>query len=223
MDAAPQRADAEGALMAVFLQGLADPAFGDAGALPQGPLLSLDDWAALARAPRRAAGTQVSVRATPVRALAGIPDHMFVHFDDGTTQLIARGGPSEENGGYLRDSNRVAAEVTPAASSRDRDASYGTIASKFLPGVNADQAAAYARAHALGVDNFANRYGPDYNSNSYAADVAEPIFGYRPNDGRTWGYRERLLDGPPPATYGSAFTGPLRPGDLTPVIRNPPY
>ena len=186
--------------------------------------MTIQDWAALASAPQRAFGTQISVRARPIAALGGHVDHMFDVFDDGQNQLIARGGPSEENGRYFSDLNRVIAEVTPEASSRDRGAPYRTIANRFLPGVSAEQAAAGARAHALGVDHLGNRYGLNYNSNGFAADVAEPMFGYRPGDKRTWGYDHPLFDGDsPPITRGTIFTGPLNPDDLTPIIRTPPY
>jgi hypothetical protein len=153
---------------------------------------------------------------------------MFVHYDDGRTQLIARGGPSEEGGSFFPSmvdgSNRVLAEVTPEAASRDHGFPYRTIASTFLPAVSAEQAVAQARAHALGVDRLGNGYGWSHNSNSYAADVAAPIFGYRPGDRRTPGYDQRLRDDVlPPAPQGSVFTGPLRADDWTPIIRNPPY
>jgi hypothetical protein len=155
--------------------------------------------------------------------------------------LIARGGPTEGLGlGFVTPRNRVAAEVTPEALSKDYGAPYRTIASTFRPGVTADQAAEPARAHALGVDHFGNRYTPAHNSNSYAADVDEPMFGRRVGDERTPGYENSLRDGgapPPPIDLvgrlrgidwlapirGVDFTGPLNPDDLTPIIRNPPY
>jgi hypothetical protein len=214
--------------MATFHPELAG-AFPVADAAPlAGPLMTLDDWTALTRAPKRAPGTEVSVRARPIGKLGGWKDHMFVHYDDGRAQLIARGGPSEEGASFFPSlvdgSNRVLAEVTPEAASRDYDFPYRTIASTFLPGVSAEQAAAEARAHALGVDRLGNGYGWRRNSNSYAADVAAPLFGYRPGDRRTPGYDQRLRDDvPPPAPQGSVFTGPLRVDDWTPIIRNPPY
>lgn len=190
----------------------------------QGPLMTLADWAALASAPRRPAGTEVSVRATPIRQLGGLKDHMFVQYDDGQNQLIARGGPSKEGAqfwpGIFNGTNRVTAGVTPAALNKDYGAPYRTIASTFLPGIAADRAAAPARKHAEGVDHGGNPYGPFSNSNSYAADVGEPILGWRPGDDRTPGYKSHLSNDVAP---GIDFFGPLWPDDLTPVIRNPPY
>jgi len=215
--------------MAVFLGNPGGAPFGEAEPAPsgliRGPLLTLDELAALAQAPKRSPGTEVSIRATPIEALDGWKDHMFVHYDDGANQLIARGGPTERFGPrFLSRSNRVGAEVTPEASSKDYGAPYRTIATRFLPGVAADAAAAPARAHALGVDRFGNAYDWDSNSNSYAADVAQPILGYRPGDGRTPGYDHRLSDEAlAPAPQGSVFTGPLRADNWTPIIRNPPF
>ena len=190
----------------------------------QGPLMTLQDWAALASAPRRPVGTEVSVRATPVGQTGNIFDHMFVQYDDGQRQLIARGGPSKEGPqfwpGLFDGTNRVIAGVTPAASSKDYRAPYRPVASAFLPGVTADQAAESARQHAQGIDRGGNRYGPLVNSNSYAADVAEPILGWRPGDYKTPGFQYHLREDHP---LGSDFSGPLNPDDLTPFIRYPPY
>jgi hypothetical protein len=75
-----------------------------------GPLMTLGDWATLAQAPRRPVGTEISVRATPIGLLDDRRDHMFVHYDDGQDQLIARGGPTEGlNPLFFSRANRVAA------------------------------------------------------------------------------------------------------------------
>jgi hypothetical protein len=225
MDETAQRTDAEGPLMATFLSDPdgslpAQPAPFPAGA----PLMTLNDWAALASAPTRPVGTQVSVRATPVSAVGNHADHMFVEYDDGQNQLIARGEPSKTGSqflpGLLSGTNRVAAEVTPEALSKDYRAPYRPIASTFLPGMTSDQAAEAARRHAQGIGLGGNAYGPLTNSNSYAADVAEPLLGWRPGDGRTWGYKSHLSDAAAP---GIDFSGPLNPENLTPIIRNPPF
>jgi hypothetical protein len=229
VDEAAQRADAEGALMATYLSppGGALPVGGPPFS-PESPLFTIHDWAALASAPRRPFGTEVSVRATPVAKLGGIPDHMFVEYDDGQNQLTARGNPSKEGdqfvAGVLDGANRVTAAVTPATLSKDYGARYRTMGETFLPGVTADQAAAPARAHAAGVNRGGNAYGPLSNSNSYAADVGEPLLGFRPGDGWTWGFQRHLTDqAPPHSEPGNAFSGPIWSDDLTPVIRVPPY
>jgi len=202
------------------------------------PLMSLRDWAAMASAPRRPPGTEVTVQASRISSDSGSgglpwvgrhfgPDHMFVEFDDGTTPLIARGGPSISGadfpGSVIDGRNRVTARVDPAALSPDNGAGYRTLARTFIPGVTADQAAAAARRHAEGVNRGGNAYGADSNSNSYAADVAQPIFGRRPGDGKTWGSESHLRDDAPAAVPGGVFWGPLSGYDLTPIIRNPPY
>jgi hypothetical protein len=165
---------------------------------PQSPLMTIQDWAALASAPQRPVGTEVSVRETPVWALGGLPEHMFVHYDDGQHQLIARGGPTKGGmglvTGWLDGSDQVGARVDPAQQSPDYGASYNTLATTLLPGVTADQAAAGARRHAQGVNRGGNSYGFTSNSNSYAADTAEPIFGYRPGDWRTLGAQTHLRE-----------------------------
>lgn len=181
-----------------------------AGPAPQGPLLTIHELAALQIAPRRPAGTEVTVRAKPVfpwlphfdlpggREFRG-PDHMYVEYDDGQRQLIARGGPSHPDllgfaVGEIDGSNRMSAGVYPAAQSSDYGQGRRVVARRFLPGVTAEQAAAPARLHAQGVDRGGNGYGPYMNSNSFAADVGEPIFGLRVGDGETPGYRTHLRD-----------------------------
>jgi hypothetical protein len=124
---------------------------------------------------------------------------MFVQFDDGRRRLIARGGPSQESagfvGGLLDGSNRVAAGVSPAALNKDYSGGGRVLARTFVPNVTAEEAASAARSHARGVNHGANAYGWNANSNSFAADVAEPILGRRPGDARTPGYRTRLREG----------------------------
>ena len=192
---------------------------------PQGILLSPQEQAALAAAPQRPTGTEVQVRDTPVEASGGLGKHMFVHFDDGQTQLVARGGPTENLGlGFLTPRNRVAAEVTPEATSKDHGEPYSTLATTFLPGVTADQAAAPARGHGLGVDHLGNACKIfTQNSNSYAADVAESVFGQRPGNLQTPGYKTHLRDdGAPPPSMSSQISDILSQlPDLSPALRSP--
>ena len=183
-----------------------------------GPLMAIDDWARLAQAPRRPPGTEVTMRAKevfpwiPHIPLPGgyeirSPDHMFLQFDDGHNPLIARGEPTKGGldfvSGWLDGSNQVGAQVDPLQRSPDQGAGYRTLASRFLPGVTAEQAASAARQHADGVNRGGNLYNSASNSNSYAADAGEPIFGYRPGDDRTWGYQTHLQEG------GAAPPSPL--------------
>jgi hypothetical protein len=206
-------------------------AIGTAPFNPQSPLMTLQDWAAVASAPQRSAGTEVSVRASKVRPLLDIPDHMFVEYDDGQNPLIARGGPSKSGlglvTGSLDGSNRVTARVDPSQLSPDYGTAYRTLAARFLPGVSAEEAAAPARQHAAGVNRGGNAYGWNANSDSFAADVAEPLFGFRPHDAWTPGYQTHLRDTPPPpppySAPGNAFSGPIWSNDLTPPIQVPPY
>lgn len=182
---------------------------------PQGPLLTLRELALLQTAPKRTPGTEVTVRAKPVFPWLPTfdlpfgyefrgPDHMFVQYDDGRRPLIARGGPSRSDllgfvGGELDGSTRMSAGVYPAQQSSDYGQERRVLARRFLPGVTAEQAAAPAFRHAEGVNHGGNGYGLNSNSNSYAADDAEPIFGRRIGDDATPGYRTHLRDdGAPP-------------------------
>ena len=192
---------------------------------PSGPLMSLQEFAATARASRRPAGATVSVMARPVDMTLGRADHMFVEYDDGHAPLIARGQPSRSGLGLVLGSldgtNRVAAQVDPAERSPDYGTKARMMAQTFLPGVTAEQAAAGAVKHAEGVNRGGNAYGWNGNSNSFAADVAEPILGRRPGDARTPGSQTHLND--QGSVPGNAFSGPLWAADLPPVIRTPPY
>jgi len=170
-------------------------------------LLSLRELAALQQAPKRQPGTDVTVYATPVPAALGLKDHMFVEYDDGGHQLIARGGPTSDGlgnlvWGTLNGSDRVQAAVTPADQSRDFAAPRRVVDHRFLPNVTAGEAALPARQEADRVNQGGDFYGLwDSNSNSYAADAAQSTFGRRVGDDRTPGYWTRLRHNmaPPPA------------------------
>lgn len=99
--------------------------------------------------------------------------------------------------GSIDGSNRVSARVDPTSQSPDYQKGYRTLAEKFIPGVTAEQASAAAAQHAQGVNKGGNGYGLNTNSNSYAADVAEPIFGWRPGDDLTPGFQTHLQDSAP--------------------------
>lgn len=186
-----------------------------ANSLGSGPWLTLKDHAALARAPRRRPGTEVTVWARPVGATVNNADHMYDVFDDGRRKYIARGGPSSEGGAMLLNKMAgdlsVRARVDPASQSPDYGAGRRVLARGFLPGVSADKAVMQAELHAAGVNRDGNRYGFASNSNSYAADVYQDLFGRRPGDDRTWGYGTRLRDtARPPSMH-------------PPILRGPPY
>lgn len=189
--------------MATVLDGVRMPAQ-SAGGL-QGPLMTLKDWAALQRAPKRRPGTRVTVRAYDVPGARGplglvSPDHMYVEYDDGRQQLIARGGPSGQGrdflGRLLRDDLQVVGEVTPARENRDHGRGERVVFEGFLPGAAAQEAAEPARRQAEMLARSPRRYRSGSNSNSYAADAVEPLFGVRPGDWQTWG-ADRPLDTAP--------------------------
>ncbi|MFZ5720314.1 MAG: hypothetical protein ACOY5Y_12740 [Pseudomonadota bacterium] len=180
--------------------------------------LTPQDQALLARAPRKD-GTRVTVRAYDIPRITGplgqlTPDHMYVEYDDGRDQLIARGGPNDNAGAALSDEWTVTAGVTSARKSRDYGRGGRVLFQGFLPGQTAQQAAAPARAHAEEVNQGRRRYGWGANSNSYAADVVERLFGVRPGDSQTPGYRQRLRDAPRIRA---------EPIDLSPALRGQPY
>ena len=202
--------------MATFLKGVMGQS---PGASPfSGPLMSVHEYAKLATAPRKAParspaqvgerpgvpGTLVTMRAKPIPAVRNQADHMWVEFDDGRQQLIARGGPDSHNAemfasGMLNDLS-VMGQVDRAENSPDYRQGRRVMAERFLPNITADAAATDARRHAAGVNGRANRYGAERNSNGFAADVYERISGERVGDGRTWGYRNRLKTGSPEQT-----------------------
>jgi len=220
-----------------------DPSVGEvpvgAGPPQGGPLMTLNELAALQAAPRRPFGTQVSMYAKPIpeldrwylKMIPGVrnwKEHMFLEYDDGRQQLIGRGGPSVEGDDFipsvLERRNPVYGGVTPAGVSRDFGAHDRLVARTFLPGMSADQAAEPARQHGRGLASGGNSYDADSNSNSYAADIAEPIFGYRPGDARTPGYQNRLRENAPPPRRREIWPlGPLDPNTLTPIMRFPQY
>jgi len=151
-----------------------------------GILLSPQEQAALASAPRRPPGTEITVRADNVRPF-GIPtpaDHMFQTYDDGRNQYIYRGGPQ----GLL-----LHAQVDPAEQSPDYAADSRIVSRRYLYGRTAAQAVEPARADAARV----NASGAPYqvvrsNSNSVIGDFNARQYGKRVGDTRTWGYNSGL-------------------------------
>jgi hypothetical protein len=192
VDAPPQRADGEGALMARMLDGRV--AMPTANSIGTGPWLTLKDYVALAKAPRR--NTQVTVRSFDVpsgwsKALTGrplkpdvkahSPDHMFVEYDDGQEQFIARGGP---RGVFLN------AQINPARRSPDYGRGERVLFQTTLPGQSARRAIRPAQEAARQI----NGSGQPYlvfgsNSNSFVGDLTEAQFGRRIGDIQTPGYR----------------------------------
>jgi len=147
-----------------------------------GPLLSLSEWAALATAPRRPPGTEVTVRAKPVY-IAGWPtgaDHMFETFDDGSGRYIYRGGPRGPS---------LHAQVDPADLSPDFNAESRVLDRRFLPGVSAAEAIKPAQADAARLNRLDPLYGIlGSNSNSVIGGFTKSQYGRRVGDRRTWGY-----------------------------------
>lgn len=193
--------------------------------LQDGPVLSMEDTVALLRAPRRRAarrppGTTVTVRSYNIPrgnglpAWRGSPEHMYVEFDDGRRQLIARGGPNTSAGAALSDEWIVTGGVTPARQNRDYGKGERVLQQSFLPDLTAEQAAEPARRRGTQLEHDRVRYGAHANSNSFAADVAEDATSLRPGDKSTWGYRQRLDTAP------RVRAEPL---DLSPALRGPPY
>ncbi|MEO8113911.1 MAG: hypothetical protein ABI655_05995 [Phenylobacterium sp.] len=181
-----------------------------------GDVLTAAERLALARTPKRPPGTEVSVEAYPVHKVGDRADHMYVQYDDGREQLIARGGPSKEGAGFaagiLDGETRVNGGVSPAKHSLDYGQGQRVLFRGFLPGVSAQDAAESARLHANGINRGGNPYGLALNSNSFAADVIEDKFGRRVGDSRTWGFENRLNE-----------RSPRPPLDLSPLFGLPTY
>lgn len=174
-------------------------------ALANGPVLSLRDLSALQKAPRRGPETTVTVRAYDIPGRRGVagrvtPDHMYVEYDDGREQIIARGGPSGQGPEFARqlltDDLHVVGEVTPARESRDYGRGERVLFRGRLPGVTAQAAAEPARRLAERLRDDPRRYRGDSNSNSFVGDVIEPTFHVRPGDRQTWGWDRRLETAP---------------------------
>lgn len=141
---------------------------------------------------RPSAGTRVTVRAYDIPGVPGPHEHMYVEYDDGNDQLIARAGPSSGPGAFLGKA-RIDGRVTPATASADYARGGRVVDRGFVPGATAHQAAAPARVLAAELEREPRRYVAwSRNSNSYAADVAEPIMRRRPGDALTPGARTRL-------------------------------
>lgn len=178
----------------------------------------IESWmrAAMARAPKKPTpepaprsrddhGTWVRVKAYDIVQSNGGPgskrwaDHMYVEYDDGHEQIIARGGPSAQGRKFITDGLtgrlRVAAEVTPASQSQDYGKGGRVLYQTFVPYRTAREAAAPAREEMARVNRGENRYGKCVNSNSFVGNVTERQFGRRIGDEQTWGYQTPLGDG----------------------------
>jgi hypothetical protein len=191
---------------------------GPGQSLGDGYRLTPQEHLMLAQAPKWAGqiepGTTVRVRSYDIPGLPGPSEHMYVEYDDGHEQLIARGGPSRDGaslaGAALQDDLHVVGGVTPARLSRDYGHGQRVVFEGFAPGISAQQAADPARERARGLAADPRRYGWRSNSNSYAADAVEPLFGVRPGDGLTPGSRTRLQDAPRTSPGYSTFGNILR-------------
>jgi hypothetical protein len=161
------------------------------GGLPGGPLLTMREAAALQAAPKKPPGTQVTVRAFPVK-IAGVPlfgrEHMYTEYDDGQDQYISRGGPSWHG---------VHAQVDPARDSPDYGRGTRVVHQTELPGMTAAEAVWPARRNAVRVEASQAPYAGLYsNSNSVVGDQMEDQFGYRVGDGKTPGWNRRIVTFP---------------------------
>lgn len=166
------------------------------------------ELAELNRAPKRPGpGTSVTVRSYDIPWLPGRAEHMYVEYDDGRRQLIARGGPSNL-GNALNGNLQIVGGVTPARESRDYGKGERVLYRGFVPDKSAEETAAPARAYAAKVVKDRRAYGLKANSNSFAADVAAALFGVRPGDDLTPGYRQRLNKAPRVSPY-----------DISPALR----
>jgi hypothetical protein len=146
-----------------------------------GQLLTPAEQARLATAPKRPAGTEVTVRARPVGLSGGAADHMFAHYDDGQEQYIFRGGPT---GPFLH------AQVDPAADSPDYAHDSRVLYQTYVPGVRARDAIRPAQARATQINGAHAPYLiTNSNSNSVIGDFTQDQFGRRVGDDRTWGYQ----------------------------------
>jgi hypothetical protein len=146
-----------------------------------GVLLSPREQAAMAAAPRRPPGTEVSVRAKPVIFPQDPFEHMFETFDDGRKQYIFRGGP---------DGPLLHAQVDPAQRSPDYRADSRVLFHRFLPGTTIAEAIAPAQRQATQINASGSPYGVvGSNSNSVIGDFTSRQYGKRVGDWRTPGYR----------------------------------
>jgi hypothetical protein len=163
------------------------------------PLLTPAEQAALAKAPR---GTDVTVRSKRIVPALGplSPEHMYLEYDDGRNDLIARGGPSATGpamaAAFLNGDLSVTGQVAPAQVSKD----YGqgrVLYRHFMPGVSATDAARPAQWVADRAGRGGNAYDASTNSNSFAADALQETTGDRVRNSQTWGADAHILDAPP--------------------------
>jgi hypothetical protein len=214
--------------MATFING-ALPASNRLDLSGDTPLLTLKELSALQRAPKRRSGTDVTVYAYDIRNAKGglgsltperlrwrSPDHMYVQYDDGREQLLARGGPAREGADLvaaaLANDLAVTGGVTRAHSNRDYGKGERVMFRGFAPGMTAREAAMPAQRLAEELSRDPRSYTARSNSHSFAADAVEPLFGVRPGDAETWGYDRSLRTANRP-----------HPIDLTPAITAPFY
>lgn len=135
--------------------------------------LSVRELAALLNAPKKGAGTKVTVKSYPVK-LGPVPlvaEHMYTEYDDGRSQYIFRGGPSRHG---------LHAQVDPAGQSPDYGRGTRVVHETFIPGRSADEAADSARGTAARIEQSRRPYGGVFfNSNSAVGDQMRDQFGYR--------------------------------------------
>lgn len=119
---------------------------------------------------------------------------------------IARGGPT-------KGLQWVSGRVDPERQSPDFERGGRVMFRGFLPGVTARDAAVPAQQHARAVNaDGANPYGWAANSNSFAGDTEEGLFGCRVGDARTIGFMTHLRETPSPPQFIPGLTA------LTPLM-----
>jgi hypothetical protein len=157
--------------------------------------LTVEEQLMMAQAPRKAPGTQVTVRSYPAIVPFDPFHHMYTEYDDGAEQYIYRGGPSRHG---------LHAQVTPASESPDFRHGTRVVDETFLPDVSARQAIRSPRRTAERIEGSGAPYlGLWSNSNSAVGEQMEDQFGRRVGDLRT------------PGMYGH----PTRPQRLYPMTQ----
>lgn len=127
------------------------------------------------------------------------PQHMFIEYDDGGRQIIARSGPSAEGARFLRDglagNLRVRSAVTPARESKDYGLGDRVVFQTFIPNRTAQEVSAPARDEARRTNRADNLYGGKVNSNSFVGGVMRATVGRGVGDQHTPGHDTRLEGG----------------------------
>ena len=181
--------------------------------------MTLEDRIRLSEAPKLkgAPGTVVTLRSYEIPGLPGGVEHAYVEFDDGRERRIARGGPNAQGpamiGAAMAGQLNVTGGVTPAYLSRDEGKGRRVLFRGELPGVPASLATRGAERIGAQLERDPRRYTLWSNSNSYANDVVEDLFGVRPADDLNPGSAYPL----------NGARRPSAPPDYSPALRASPW